>query len=123
MASTRTTTPTLGIALGAALVAIGLGAYVISEFASITALIPAVFGVVIVGLGVAAWQTPREKLAVLGIGVLSLLGVLGSARGVPDVITLLTGGAVESTVAAVAQGSMIAIGLVLFLAAGRDLLA
>ncbi|MDQ2051233.1 hypothetical protein RBH26_12165 [Natronolimnohabitans sp. A-GB9] len=120
--ATARPTPALGIALGAALVVIGIGAYVLSEFASITALIPAIFGVVIAGLGVAARQTRREKLAILGIGVLSLLGVLGSARGIPDVIALLTGGAVDSTVAAVAQGSMILIGLVLFVAAGRDLL-
>ncbi|EMA36295.1 hypothetical protein [Halobiforma nitratireducens] len=123
MPSSRSTdTPELGIALGAVLVALGVGAYVISDFASITALIPAIFGIVIVGLGVAARRTPREKLAVLGIGVVSLLGVLGSARGVPDVIALLTGGAVDSTVAAVTQGAMILLGLVLLLAAGRDIL-
>ncbi|ELY67856.1 hypothetical protein C490_10620 [Natronobacterium gregoryi SP2] len=112
----------LGIALGAVLVAVGVGSYVLSDFASVTALIPAIFGVVIVGFGLVAVKTPREKLAVLSIGVLSLLGVLGSLRGVPDVIALLTGGPVDSTVAAVAQGSMILIGIVLFVAAGRDIL-
>ncbi len=120
--TTARTTPVLGIALGTVLVVIGIGAYVLSSFASLTALVPAVFGIVIAGLGVAARRTERRKLAVLGIGVLALLGVLGSARGVPDVIALLTGGAVDSTVAAVAQGSMIIIGLVLVAAAGRDLL-
>ncbi|AXR82822.1 hypothetical protein [Natrarchaeobaculum sulfurireducens] len=121
MTSARST-PVLGIALGIVLVVIGIGAYVLSSFASLTALVPAVFGVVIAALGVAARRTERRKLATLGIGVLSLLGVLGSARGVPDVIAFLTGGAVDSTVAAVAQGSMILIGLVLVAAAGRDLL-
>ncbi|AXR77213.1 hypothetical protein [Natrarchaeobaculum sulfurireducens] len=121
MTSARST-PVLGIVLGIVLVAIGIGAYVLSSFASLTALVPAVFGVVIAALGVAARRTERRKLATLGIGVLSLLGVLGSARGIPDVIALLTGGAVDSTVAAVAQGSMILIGLVLVAAAGRDLL-
>ena len=121
MTSARST-PVLGIALGIVLVVIGIGAYVLSSFASVTALVPAVFGIVIAALGVAARRTERRKLATLGIGVLSLLGVLGSARGIPDVIALLTGGAVDSTVAAVAQGSMILIGLVLVAAAGRDLL-
>lgn len=115
-------TPTLGIALGGVLVAVGIVAYVLSDFASVTALIPAVFGVVIASLAVAGRRTQREKLAILGIGVLALLGVLGSVRGVSDVIALLTGGAVDSTVAAVAQGVMILVGLVLLVAAGRDLL-
>lgn len=120
--TTARSTPVLGIVLGIVLVAIGIGAYVLSSFASVTALVPAIFGVVIAALGVAGRRTERQKLAILGIGVLGLLGVLGSARGVPDVIALLTGGAVDSTVAAVAQGSMILIGLVLVAAAGRDLL-
>ncbi|WP_440763881.1 hypothetical protein [Natronorubrum sp. DTA7] len=114
-------TPTLGIGLGIALVALGIGAYVLSDFASVTALIPAVFGVAIALLGVVGWQTDRQRLAIYGIGALALLGVLGSARGIPDVIALLTGGSVESTVAAVAQGSMILIGLVLLVAVARDL--
>ncbi|WP_440770459.1 hypothetical protein [Natronorubrum sp. DTA28] len=114
-------TPALGIGLGIALVALGIGAYVLSDFASVTALIPAVFGVVIALFGVVGWQTDRQRLAIYGIGALALLGVLGSARGIPDVIALLTGGSVESTVAAVAQGSMILIGLVLLVAVARDL--
>ncbi|ELY40471.1 hypothetical protein [Natronorubrum tibetense] len=114
-------TPALGIGLGIALVAVGIGAYVLSDFASVTALIPAVFGVAIAVLGVVGWQTDRQRLAIYGIGALALLGVLGSARGIPDVVALLTRGAVESTVAAVAQGSMILIGLVLLVAVGRDL--
>ncbi|MFP8955016.1 hypothetical protein ACLI4Z_18970 [Natrialbaceae archaeon A-arb3/5] len=123
MAATNKQTPTLGITLGTVLVALGIGAYVLSDFASVTALIPAIFGVVIAVLGIIARQTERDRLAVIGIGALALLGVLGSLRGVPDVIALVTGGEVESTVAAVAQGSMIVIGLVLVLVAVRDLLA
>ena len=118
---TSETTSTLGIALGAVLVVIGIAAYVVSDFASITALIPAIFGVIIAGFGVVGRQTERRRLAVIGIGVLALLGVAGSARGISDVIALLTGGAVDSTVAAVAQGSMILVGLILLFAVGREL--
>lgn len=120
---TARSTPAIGIALGAALVVIGVGAYALSDFASVTALIPAIFGVVIVALGVAGRRTDRTRAAVIGIGALGALGVLGSLRGLPDVIALLTGGTVDSTVAAVAQGSMILIGLVLAGVAARDLLA
>ncbi|SDR19120.1 hypothetical protein [Natronobacterium texcoconense] len=117
------TTPTLGIVLGAVLVVVGIVAYVLSDFASVTALIPAIFGVVIAVLGIVGRQTDRQRIAVYGIGVLALLGVLGSVRGVPDVLALLTGGAVDSTIAAVAQGSMILIGLVLLAVVARDLFA
>nr|WP_245634129.1 hypothetical protein [Halalkalicoccus paucihalophilus] len=107
----------LGIVLGTALVALGVGAYVLSNFVSVTALIPAVFGVLIAVLGVVGYQrTDRQRLAAYGIGLLAVLGVLGSTRGIPDIIALLTGGAVESTIATISQGTMIVICLVLLAA-------
>lgn len=109
-------TPTLGIGCGIVLVALGIVAYVLSDFASVTALIPAVFGLLIAALGGIGRQTDRERLAVYGIGLLALLGILGSTRGIPDVIALLTGGTVESTVAAISQGAMILVGVVLLVA-------
>lgn len=113
MSTSGTSTFTLSIVLGFVLVILGVGAYVLSEFASITALIPAVFGVLIVLLGVMGHQTGRDRLAIYGIGLLAVLGVLGSARGLPDVIALLAGESVDSIIAAVSQGAMIAICLVL----------
>lgn len=117
MASPRPSAFILGIVLGIALVVLGVGAYVLSDFASITALIPAFFGVLIAILGVVGYQqTDRQRLAAYGIGLLAALGVLGSSRGIPDVIALLSGGAVESTIAAVSQGTMIVVCLVLLAA-------
>ncbi|KYH25013.1 hypothetical protein HAPAU_29650 [Halalkalicoccus paucihalophilus] len=117
MASSRTSAFMLGIVLGTALVALGVGAYVLSNFVSVTALIPAVFGVLIAVLGVVGYQrTDRQRLAAYGIGLLAVLGVLGSTRGIPDIIALLTGGAVESTIATISQGTMIVICLVLLAA-------
>ena len=104
----------LGIVLGTALVAVGVGAYALSDFVSATALIPAFFGVLITVLSVVGYQQiDRQRTAAYGIGLLAVLGVLGSTRGIPDIIALLTGGTVESPVAAVSQGAMIAICLVL----------
>ncbi|WP_218143716.1 hypothetical protein [Halohasta litchfieldiae] len=81
---------------------------------SITALIPAFFGVLIAILSLVGYrQTDRQRLAAYGIGLLAVLGVLGSTRGIPDIIALLTGGAVDSPIAAVSQGVMIAVCLVL----------
>jgi hypothetical protein len=117
MASSRPSAFMLGIVLGIALVVLGVGAYVLSDFASITALIPAFFGILIAILGVVGYQqTDRQQLAAYGIGLLAVLGVLGSTRGIPDIIALVTGGAVESTMAAVSQGAMIAVCLVLLAA-------
>ena len=104
---------TAGIALGAALVVLGAVAYVLTDFASVTALIPAVFGVLFALLGVAGRRTDRGQLATYGIGLLAALGVLGSLRGVPDILALLTGGQVDSVVAPLAQGAMILVSLAL----------
>lgn len=122
MTNSRTSTFTLSILLGFALVVLGVGAYVLSDFASITALIPAIFGALIVLLGVMGHQMGRDRLAVYGIGLLAVLGVLGSARGIPDVIALLTGGAVDSIIASVSQGTMIVISLLLLVAVAKFIL-
>lgn len=107
----------LSIALGSVLIVLGVAAYVLSNFASVTALIPAVFGVLITVLGVVGHQqTVRQRLAASGIGLLAVLGVLGSTRGIPDVIALLTGETVDSVIAAVSQGTMIIICLILLTA-------
>ena len=106
---------TLAIGLGVLLAIVGIGAYVLSDFASVTALIPAVFGTVIVLLGVVGQRTERQRLAAYGLGLFAVVAILGSTRGIPDVIALLTGGAVESPIAAIAQGVMILVGLVLLL--------
>jgi hypothetical protein len=107
----------LSIVLGVALVALGVGAYVLSDFASVTALVPAIFGVLVAALGVVGHRrTDRRRLAAYGIGLLAVFGVLGSTRGIPDMIALATGGAADSTVAVVSQGAMIVVCLVLLLA-------
>lgn len=117
MSSSRTSVFVLGIVLGTVLVVMGVAAYVFSDFASVTALIPAFFGVLIAVLGVVGYQrTDRQRLAAYGIGLLAVLGVLGSTRGLPDIIALLTGGAVDSTIAVASQGTMIVICLVLLVA-------
>ena len=114
MTSSRPSAFMLVIVLGIALVALGVGAYGLSGFVSLTALIPALFGILITVLGVVGYrQTHRQRMTAYGIGLLAVLGVLGSTRGIPDIIALVTGGAVESPIAAVSQGAMIAACLVL----------
>jgi sulfite exporter TauE/SafE len=114
MTTSRPSAFGLGIVLGIALIVLGISAYALSDFASITALIPALFGALVAGLSVVGYRrTERQRLAASGIGLLAVIGVLGSTRGIPDVLALLTGGAVDSPIAAVSQGLMIAVCLVL----------
>lgn len=113
-------------ATGAALIVIGVVAYAASGGASITALLPALLGVVVLGLGVAA---ARERLrrhmihAALGVALLGLFGSLQRAFGVG---TMLTGGDAERPIAALASlavvvvcGVYVALGVRSFIAARR----
>lgn len=102
-----------GIAIGFVLVLLGVIAYVVSDFASVTALIPSALGVVVVLLGLAAKETDYTQESLYGMGLLGLLGVLGSARAVPEIVDLLTGGSVDSEIALAAQAGTILLGLAL----------
>lgn len=104
---------TVGIGVGVALVVLGVGAYVATDFASVTALIPAIFGILCVALGRLGRGTDRGRLARYGLGALAVLGIAGSARGIGDMVTLATGGTVESAAAVASQAAMVALCLVL----------
>jgi fucose 4-O-acetylase-like acetyltransferase len=93
------------LALGAVLIVLGVGSYVLTGAASPTALIPAAFGVLFVLAGVLArddrWRMHAMHAAVL----IALLGFLGSARGLLGLGKLLDGTAVRPA-AIVAQTIM-----------------
>lgn len=107
----------LGTAGGAVLVVLGIVAYVLTDFASATALIPSFFGVAFLALGLIGRDAARERLAVYGLAVLSLVGIAGSTRGLTDLLALVTGGDVELPVAAVSQGVMTLVCLAVLVAA------
>jgi hypothetical protein len=92
------------VGFGAALVLLGVLAYIISGAASVTALIPAFIGGIVLALGLLARQAPGAmKAAVIAAVVLAILAVFGSIRGVAGFVALIGGGTVERPVAAVAQ--------------------
>ncbi|RIH87314.1 hypothetical protein Mlute_00997 [Meiothermus luteus] len=69
-----------------------------------TALIPGLLGLLIALMGIWAEKRPNQARLALGLALgLSLVGILGSLRGIPEFLTLLGGGAVERPVAAMAQ--------------------
>ena len=82
------------IALGVALIIVGLAGYFLTGASSYTALIPAVFGIPLALLGLMARNEGRRALAIHIAVVVALLGFLGTFRGL-----LQIGGAFDGTAA------------------------
>ena len=114
---------TSGIVLGVLLVVLGVGAWIATDFASMTALIPAIVGILVVAFASSGRETDREHLALYGIGALGALAVLGSLRAVPDLIALVSGEPIDSAVAVTSQGIMIVVGIALVIVTVRAVLA
>ena len=87
--------PATTIALGAALTLLGLGGYFLTGATSLTALIPAAFGVLLVLAGVLARDDRWRMHAMHGAVLIALLGFIGSARGLLGLGKLLDGTAVR----------------------------
>ena len=66
-------------ALGVALVVLGIGAYVLTSAASVTALIPAFVGVPLLACAAVARAETRRRPALVVALVIALLGALGSS--------------------------------------------
>lgn len=98
--------PFFAIFLGGALVLLGLGGYGATGMVSWTALIPAFFGVPVCALGLLALRPSWRTRCIYSAVALAILGLLGSARGVPNTITLLTGREIERPGAAISQAVM-----------------
>jgi hypothetical protein len=65
--------------LGIALVVLGVGAYVLTSAASVTALIPAFVGIPLLICGALARSAARRRPSLIVALVVALLGALGSA--------------------------------------------
>jgi hypothetical protein len=118
--------PRITLLFGVVLIILGVVGYVATGGVSVTALIPAFFGVAMVVLG---WlgQNERYRRHAMHIAVLlGLLGFLGTARGLIALPRLFTDGGVERPAAVAAQGVMailmivyVALGVRSFIAARR----
>jgi hypothetical protein len=112
--------PRITVLTGAILIVLGVASYLATGRASVTALIPAFFGLPILILGWLATRVTWRRHAMHAATGLALLGLLGSARGVPATITLLSGSTVERPAAAVAQSVMALVCLVFLVLAVRS---
>jgi hypothetical protein len=97
---------TTTIGFGVVLIILGLAGYFGSGMVSLTALIPAAFGLLLVIFGAMAKDDKRRKMAMHIAVVVGLLGFLGTVPGVLKLGALLSGGDVARPMAVVAQSIM-----------------
>lgn len=115
--------PSITIALGVILVIVGLAGYFLTGGVSLTALIPAAFGLVMAVLGLIARDDRKRKHAIHAAVVVALLGFLGSIRGLLQIGGVFDGTAarpaavVAQTIMAVLTLAYIAIAVRSFLSA------
>ena len=97
--------PSITLALGAALIVLGLAGYFLTGGVSLTALIPTVFGLVIAPAGLIARDERKRKHAMHAAVAVALLGFLGSVRGLLQIGNVINGTAARPA-AVVAQTIM-----------------
>ena len=100
------------IGLGLVLIALGLGSYFGAGRVSVTALIPAFFGLPLLLLGLVAVNERMRKTAIHFAVVTGLLGFAGTVRGLLKLPVLLSGGQVERPTAVAVQSAMAVVCLV-----------
>lgn len=110
------------IALGVVLIVLGLLGYFLSGGASVTALIPAFFGVLLAMLGLMARNENRRALAMHVAVFVALVGLLGSFRGLLQIGDVFDGTAARPS-AVVAQSIMAVLTLGYIVMAVRSFMA
>jgi hypothetical protein len=91
---------------GVALIALGVVGYVGTAAVSITALIPAIFGAVLVVLGWVAVNERYRKHAVHLAAAVALVGFIGAVPGLIGIWDLISGAEVQRPAAVVSQSFM-----------------
>ena len=114
--------PATTLALGAALMVLGLGGYGLTGGASVTALIPAGFGLLFVVAGLLAQSERWRMHAMHAAVVIAFLGFLGSFRGLLGIPKVFDGTAVRPA-AIVAQSIMAVLTLGYVVLAVRSFIA
>jgi len=93
----------LGLRIGIGLVLLGVGAFVGTGAESVTALIPAVVGVVLIGCGVAGRSLARRKGADYAALVVGGVGAVGCTMNVAQFNELVAGTAERPVAVAVSS--------------------
>jgi hypothetical protein len=107
--------PKITIVYAVILILIGVISYLASGMVSITALIPAFFGIVVLILGIAAFSEKTRKRAMHIASVMGLIGFLVTVSGLFDVSAMLSGEQIARPGAAVGKSFMAIFSLIYFL--------
>ncbi len=94
------------IGLGLVLIGLGLGGYFGTGREHFTALIPVLFGLPLLILGLIALKERMRKGAMHVAVVIGLLGFAGTVRGLMKLPLLLTGGELDRPAAVAVQAAM-----------------
>ena len=98
--------PAIVIIIGVMLILIGVGGYGYAQaggHASLTALIPSAFGLILTILGGLATNERMRKHLMHAAMLVALLGFIGTVMGIPKVLSLLQGAQIERPAAAISQ--------------------
>ena len=127
--NTSTPLTTITLAVGAVLTGLGIAGYALTGATSLTALIPSLVGVLILGCGVLARREKLRRHAIHAALAIALLGALGSLMNVAKIGQVIAGTAerpaavVVSTVMFVVLVAYIGVGVRSFVAARRGAVA
>lgn len=112
------------LTFGTAFIAMGVFSYFYSGGASVTALIPAFFGVLFLIFGAITHYKPSwGKAMTIATAVLSVLGIGGTAKGLISFVNWLGGTAVARPFAVSVQAGFCVLSAILLILAVRSLLA
>ncbi len=109
--------------IGAALLVLGVVAYLATGGASVTAAAPAVPGVLILVFGVLAGRESLHRHMIHAALVVALLGLFASAMPLAELPALLTGEEVERPVAVLTSGLMALLCLIYLVLGVRSFVA
>jgi hypothetical protein len=98
--------PLSAILIGTLLILLGIVSYLVSAGESLTAFIPAAFGIVLAGLGLLARKEALRKHAMHAAAAVGLIALLGSASGFFSLFSMLSGEAVARPAAVIAKSVM-----------------
>lgn len=114
------TAPNSAITVGILLIIVGVLSRVLTGTNSITALIPAFFGLPIAVLGVMALSPRRQRGSLIAISILSLLGVVGTYSVFIDLLAALQGTVMSAST--IARSLMLLLCLILLIVCGATVM-
>jgi hypothetical protein len=115
--------PAQTLYMGIVLILLGVGGYVASGAASVTALIPAFLGAIFVVLGLLARRENLRKHMMHVTMLLALLAIGGTFRGITGLFAWLAGTPPERPMAVVAQTITAVLCLLLLIGGIRTFIA